>query len=561
MGFVDLHVHSVRSDGTFTPAELVDYAVEKGLAAMALTDHDTVDGIDEILEYAKGKPIEVIPGIEYSTEYMGRDVHIVGLFIDHKAPEFLGYLDRFKKSRTVRNYKLCANLRGAGIDISYEELMGEFPGAVITRAHYAKLLLKKGYVNSSREAFDRYLGDHTPYFVHREKITPKEVIDVTLAAGGLPILAHPLLYGLGKEQLEELVKLLKSQGLMGMETVYSTFLPADERRMKRLAKKYGLLESGGSDFHGANKPGLDLATGYGKLYVDEEVLEKQKRALRTKIFFTDMDNTLLTADKKISDRTYDKLMEMLAGGHHLAFASGRPVNSILDTVKALGIIDGYRRLSGKGRIGGIYATAYNGALVYDCIEGRAVEQLVISMETAQRIFDMAVSENVHIQTYTDTHIVASCDDEELEFYTKTVIMPYVVETDLGRALEKPPYKLIAIALDDRQKLERLREIIEGSDIGDEVMCAYSNAKYLEFYNKNAGKGNALVALCRALNVPVRNSVAAGDEENDISMIKAAGVGAAVANANPALKECADYVTENDNEHDAAVEIIDKFILS
>ena len=127
MGSIDLHVHSMRSDGTLTPQELVDYAIEKGLCAMALTDHDTIDGIDEIIEYAKNKPIEVIPGIEYSTEYNGRDVHIVGLFIDHKAPVFLQYLERFQQSRTDRNYKLCANLRQAGIDITYEALLEAYP--------------------------------------------------------------------------------------------------------------------------------------------------------------------------------------------------------------------------------------------------------------------------------------------------------------------------------------------------------------------------------------------------------------------------------------------------
>lgn len=274
MGQVDLHVHSTKSDGTFTPTELVNYALEKGLTAFALTDHDTVDGIDEALEAAKDKPITVIPGIEYSTEYHSRDVHIVGLFIDHKSPVFVEYLTRFQQSRTDRNYKLCANLRGANIDITYEALLEMFPDAVITRAHYAKFLLSKGYVKSMKEAFDRYLGDHTQYFVHREKITPEEVIQVTLQAGGVPILAHPTLYKLGKEQLDILVSTLTEKGLKGIECVYSTYTNSDEREIKALAAKYNLLPSGGSDFHGANKPGLDLGIGYGKLYVPEEYMTR-----------------------------------------------------------------------------------------------------------------------------------------------------------------------------------------------------------------------------------------------------------------------------------------------
>lgn len=277
MGQVDLHVHSTKSDGTYTPTELVNYALEKGLTAFALTDHDTIDGIEEALEAAKNKPITVIPGIEYSTEYLNRDVHIVGLFIDYKAPVFLEYLNRFQQSRTDRNYKLCTNLRGANIDITYEALREMFPDAVITRAHYAKYLLTKGYVKSMKEAFDRYLGDHTPYFVHREKITPQEVIEVTLKAGGVPVLAHPTLYKLGKEQLDILVATLVEHGLKGIECVYSTYTPQEERQTKALAAKYNLIPSGGSDFHGDNKPGLDLGVGYGKLYVPEEYMENLKK--------------------------------------------------------------------------------------------------------------------------------------------------------------------------------------------------------------------------------------------------------------------------------------------
>lgn len=277
MGQVDLHVHSTKSDGTYTPTELVNYALEKGLTAFALTDHDTIDGIEEALEAAKNKPITVIPGIEYSTEYLNRDVHIVGLFIDYKAPVFLEYLNRFQQSRTDRNYKLCTNLRGANIDITYEALREMFPDAVITRAHYAKYLLTKGYVKSMKEAFDRYLGDHTPYFVHREKITPQEVIEVTLKAGGVPVLAHPTLYKLGKEQLDILVATLVEHGLKGIECVYSTYTPQEERQIKALTAKYNLIPSGGSDFHGDNKPGLDLGVGYGKLYVPEEYMENLKK--------------------------------------------------------------------------------------------------------------------------------------------------------------------------------------------------------------------------------------------------------------------------------------------
>ena len=278
---IDLHVHSTCSDGTLSPTELVDYAIQKGLSAFALTDHDCVEGLDTILSYAKSLPNapEIIPGIELSTDENGQEVHMVGLFIDHHNPEFNQYLQEFIESRTTRNKKMCHLLQEHGMNITYEELEAEFPGAVLTRAHYAKLLLKHGYVKSIKEAFERFLGDHCPCYVSREKITPVMAIDLIKKAGGLAILAHPILYHMSDARLDALVQKLKEAGLTGIEAIYSTYSPAEERQIRKLATKYNLLLSGGSDFHGENKPGLDLGTGYGKLYVPEEVLTKLKTAL------------------------------------------------------------------------------------------------------------------------------------------------------------------------------------------------------------------------------------------------------------------------------------------
>lgn len=282
MGIVDLHVHSNKSDGSFTPSELVDYAVEKGLRAFALTDHDTTEGLDEAIAAAKGKEIEVIPGIEFSTEYEGKDIHIVGLYIDYKSEVFSRQIQAFVDSRTERNRKMCANLQNAGIDISYEKLLAAFPDAVITRAHYAKYLLDHGAVNSMPEAFDKYLGDHTRYFVPREKVTPMQAVKLILDAGGIPVLAHPTLYHMSDKRLGLLLYRLKGAGLAAMECIYSTYTPSEERQMKQLADKYGLLPSGGSDFHGTTKPKLDLAVGYGNLMVPEEILTNLKKWLQDK---------------------------------------------------------------------------------------------------------------------------------------------------------------------------------------------------------------------------------------------------------------------------------------
>lgn len=283
MNIVDLHVHSNKSDGSLTPTELVHLAAEKGLSAFALTDHDTVNGLDEAIEASHhlpiGQSLEVIPGIEFSTEYEKKDIHILGLYMDYHLPAFTNQIQDFVDSRIIRNHKMCANLQTAGIDISYDKLLAAFPGSVITRGHYAKYLLEHNYVKSTSEAFDRYLGDYTKYFVPREKVTPKQAVELILESQGLPILAHPVLYRMSYSRLENLVSQLAKSGLIGIEAIYSSYNNSEERQMRYLAEKFGLCITGGSDFHGALKPGLELATGYGKLSVPEEVLNKLKEKL------------------------------------------------------------------------------------------------------------------------------------------------------------------------------------------------------------------------------------------------------------------------------------------
>ena len=272
MRAVDLHTHSTASDGSYTPTELIDYAHEKGLASIAVTDHDTVAGLDEaIAAGSKYDDLEVIPGIEFSTVNEGKDVHVVGLYIDYKSPVFTKRLEEFRNSRIERNKKMCQKLTEAGLPMDYDELISAFEGSVLTRAHYAAYMLEKGYIKSRQEAFDRYIGDNCPCFVPRENVTPELAVEIILEAGGVPVLAHPVLYHLSDEKLDALVARMKAAGLMGIEAIYCTYSASDEREIKALAKKYDLLISGGSDFHGANKKDLDLAVGYGKLFVPEEV--------------------------------------------------------------------------------------------------------------------------------------------------------------------------------------------------------------------------------------------------------------------------------------------------
>jgi Cof subfamily protein (haloacid dehalogenase superfamily) len=294
------------------------------------------------------------------------------------------------------------------------------------------------------------------------------------------------------------------------------------------------------------------------LHIEKEVLDKMKQARQRKILFTDLDGTLLSDVKKIDEFTRKKIIEMIAEGNDLCLASGRPINSILDVLYSIDIVDEVKALPNQEQIGGIYATAYNGAMLYDCLNNKSVEEYSIPTEIAQQIFDMAKEEHIHIQTYSDTHIIAIDEGPELEFYTRNVVMPHKVATRLADDLDHAPCKLIAIVLDNKPKLSAFRDRIE-SLFGSEITCAFSNDKYLEFYSKEAGKGSALVKLCRYLNIPIENSIAAGDEENDISMLEAAGVGVCMANGKQMVKESADYVTVKDNNNGGIGEVIGKFI--
>lgn len=279
---VDLHTHTTGSDGTCTPKELVRYAFRKGLAAVALTDHDTVAGIAEAMAAAREmneeNAPEVIPGVELSTEYMGKDIHIIGLYIDWKDPAFADKLQEFADARIFRNRKMCRLLTEAGYEVTYEALEAAFPDTVITRAHFAQYLCEHGMVSSVEEVFSKLIGDDCPYFVPREDLTPADAVRLVLQYGGVPILAHPLQYKLTDAGLRELVSSLEAEGLLGIEVYYSGYKPADTAYLCRIADEYGLLVSGGSDYHGARKKNLDLGTGYGHLYVPDSVLPPIREA-------------------------------------------------------------------------------------------------------------------------------------------------------------------------------------------------------------------------------------------------------------------------------------------
>ena len=280
MKTIDLHVHSCCSDGSFTPEELVALAQSAGLSAFALTDHDTTDGIGQALLAAEGSGLEVVPGIEFSTRWLHRDIHILGYYIDYRAQSFQETLHGFLAARDVRNRQMCERIREqTGIPVTVETLSGYFPDAVITRAHMAAWLADMDYVETRAVAFDKYLGEHAPCFVPKTQVTPEDAIRLIRSHGGIPVLAHPLLYALSKKQLRQLVGSLKESGLKGSEAVYVLNRGSDEAFVRSLAEQYGLLVTGGSDFHGKNKPHIALGTGIKQsLAVPYELLEELKAA-------------------------------------------------------------------------------------------------------------------------------------------------------------------------------------------------------------------------------------------------------------------------------------------
>jgi len=260
--FVDLHAHSTASDGACPPAELVRLAEAKRLAAVALTDHDTLAGLAEARAEAALHPrLRLVEGIEVSARFTGGTLHILGLGIDPEAEELRRLAERLREARDERNPKMLARLRALGVPITMEDVLAEGSAPadgrplVIGRMHFALALCRKGCATSVAEAFDRYLGDGAPAYVDKERIAPAEAIGAIRQAGGLAVLAHPVqLHLANRAQLERVVRELARHGLGAIEVYHTEHTPAQTRAFLDLARRLGLGVTGGSDFHGAAKP-------------------------------------------------------------------------------------------------------------------------------------------------------------------------------------------------------------------------------------------------------------------------------------------------------------------
>lgn len=273
MGYIDLHVHSNASDGTLTPAQVVDLAVKLGLDAIALTDHDTTAGLSEARKAARTLGIQLVPGIEFSCTWREKEIHILGLFIQENDPGFSAAVQELFHIRIQRNEEMLRRFQAANFAITMEELREGNPDTVITRAHFAKVLVRKGYVSSTDQAFKRYLSCGCPYYIPKEPVSPEKIMGILTKNGAFSSLAHVAQYKFGWRESEELIRFLTDLGLSGLEVYHPSHHRGQCQKLSSLAKAYGLLPTGGSDFHGANKPDIQMGWGRGGLRVSHCLLK------------------------------------------------------------------------------------------------------------------------------------------------------------------------------------------------------------------------------------------------------------------------------------------------
>lgn len=257
----DLHSHTVNSDGTFTVEEVIQKAKEKGLKIVAITDHDTVDGLrddEKIKEYERKYGVEVIRGIEMSCNLDGKDVHILGYFLNLGDKEFLKELDRIAEIRDERNEKIMQKLAKLNLLVTKEDLAEVVQGNITSKAHFAEVMVKKGYVTCKSDAFKNYLGKSGAAFVEKRDYKPADAVDILVRNGAFVSLAHPKLITDNVDEVEKLIVDLMKHGLKGLEVNYYSFSSKDKETYRKIAEKYGLIITGGSDFHGGNRVEVSL---------------------------------------------------------------------------------------------------------------------------------------------------------------------------------------------------------------------------------------------------------------------------------------------------------------
>ena len=279
MGYVDLHLHTTASDGVKTPSEMVRYSNAKGLQAISITDHDTIGGLEEGMAEGWRIGFEVIPGIEISAEHSPGSMHLLGYKIDIHHPSLNEKLKYLQRAREERNPRMVEKLNQLGVHITYEEVVKASGGGQVGRPHFAQVLIEKRYVRNFQEAFDRYLKKGAPAYVDKFRFTPKDAIHLINEARGIAVLGHPNTLGLnGPKGLENLIGDLLKEGLKGIEVYYPEHSSSEIVHYKALAERHGLIQTGGTDYHGIEKESLDVGVGRGDMKLPYSMVEALKVA-------------------------------------------------------------------------------------------------------------------------------------------------------------------------------------------------------------------------------------------------------------------------------------------
>ena len=271
---IDLHTHTIFSDGSLTPEELVEQACSIGLSAVALTDHDTTAGVPRFLAAAHGRPVRAIPGVEISADFSPGAMHMLGYFIRPDDAALAERLRWIREGRDLRNAEILRKLNALGLTLEWDEVAKHAGADVVGRPHFAQAMIERKYVGDKNEAFDRYLGKGKAAYAERKRFTPEDSIGLIRAAGGVAVLAHPFTLGLDEAGLRALVGQLAEQGLGGIEVYYSEHSANLQQAYMKLAGEFNLVATGGSDFHGALAPDIKLGSGFGGLRVPDEVVGK-----------------------------------------------------------------------------------------------------------------------------------------------------------------------------------------------------------------------------------------------------------------------------------------------
>jgi predicted metal-dependent phosphoesterase TrpH len=275
---IDLHVHSKVSDGSDSPERLVELAVEAGLSAFALTDHDRQDGVAVAAKKAAEVGIGIVPGVEISCEHKGT-MHMLVYFLEPGEGPLQDELGRLQRARDTRNERLVARLGELGLPVTMEELQEEAGGTGAGRPHVAAILVRKGYASSVQDAFDKFLAKGQPAYMEKERLAPRRATSLALQSGALPVLAHPLSLGLSPADTASAVAELADAGLVGLEAIYGRYDQGQRADLAVLAAQNGLAVTGGSDYHGTYKPDLSVGTGQGDLHVPDGALAALRERL------------------------------------------------------------------------------------------------------------------------------------------------------------------------------------------------------------------------------------------------------------------------------------------